>query len=170
MSDCAAPTESKPDPLEERIAQALPRLRAHLAGGRARVQGLELEDVAQEVVARALRYRESYDASRSLWPWLRRMADRVVSDQRAAGARLPTLVEECDPADEERAPTLDVREEVARCLGQLSARERDVLVRFHRDGQSVSTIATALGIPEGTVKSHLSRARRRLATLEPEST
>lgn len=41
--------------------------------------------------------------------------------------------------------------------------ERRVLLEFHQDGRSVREIARALGSPEGTVKSDLHRARRRLA-------
>jgi len=58
-----------------------------------------------------------------------------------------------------------VGESVEALLMPLAAVERDVLLRFHRDGRSVREIARALGMPEGTVKSHLHRARRRLAEL-----
>lgn len=163
VTDCLAPTDRSPDPLEERLTRALPRLRAHLARPRSRVPGVDLEDVTQEVLARALHYRGSFDGARSLWPWLRRVADRVVCDQREAGARRPDPLEECDPVARERPVALDERDELVRLLGGLSPREREVLLRFHHRGESVRTIAGALNLPEGTVKSHLSRARRRLA-------
>ena len=163
VSDCLAHTESPPDPFEERLTRALPRLRTHLAGRRLRVSGVEPDDLAQEVVARALRYRRSYDDSRSLWPWLRRLAERVVSDQRQAGTRRPEAGLEDEPVAAEEQSSLDLRDEVELLLAQLAPRERDVLVRFHQRGQSVRHIAAETGLPEGTVKSHLSRARRRLA-------
>ena len=154
-----------PDPLEERLAQALPRLEAHLAGRGRRVPGLEPDDLAQEVLARALRYRDSYDERRALWPWLRQLAQRVVHDQRAAGARRPAQLEDHEPAAARVSEPLETREELARLLSGLRPIEREVLLRFHQRLESVAEIALALGQPEGTVKSHLSRARRRLAGL-----
>ena len=48
-------------------------------------------------------------------------------------------------------------------LEHLDTTEREALVRFHARGESVREIATSLGLPEGTVKSHLHRARQKLA-------
>jgi DNA-directed RNA polymerase specialized sigma24 family protein len=50
-------------------------------------------------------------------------------------------------------------------LAVLRPLEREVLLRFHQNMESVREIALATDMPEGTVKSHLSRARRRLAEL-----
>jgi len=159
------------DPLEERLASALPRLRAHVARSSRRVPGVDPDDVAQEVVARALRYRATYDARRELWPWLRRVAEHVLIRQRAAGSRHPQPLAEHEPAAPEPVLEGESREEVARLLAGLKPIERDVLVRFHVRLESVREIARALGLREGTVKSHLSRARRRVAELpEPGDT
>lgn len=152
---------------DDGLARALPRLRGILAR-RGRVAGLEAEDVAQEVAVRALRYRARFDERRGLWPWLRRLAERVLLDQRAALARRVGAGTALDPdASPARAgeAELDADEELAHLLAPLARVEREVLLRFHRDGQAVRAIAAALGLPEGTVKSHLSRARRRLAGL-----
>jgi DNA-directed RNA polymerase specialized sigma24 family protein len=37
-----------------------------------------------------------------------------------------------------------------------------VVERFHTQGRPIPEIAAEMGIPEGTVKSHLHRARRRM--------
>jgi RNA polymerase sigma factor (sigma-70 family) len=51
---------------------------------------------------------------------------------------------------------------LVRALGRLSAKHREVLVlHFYVDMTDVE-IAQALGVPVGTVKSRLSRARERL--------
>ncbi len=167
-SGTASPSSS--DSLEERLTRILPRLRAHLARRERRIRGCDPEDVAQEVLARALRYRESYDGSRELWPWLRRVAEHVLHDHRASGARrpveLPLAPGDLDASEPARTPTADAREELERVLARLRPLEREVLLRFHQRGDSVRDIAAALDMPAGTVKSHLSRARRRLAQLE----
>ena len=156
-------TSGLPDPLEERLTRALPRLEAHVAGRTRRLPGIDAEDVAQEVVARALRYRESYDESRALWPWLRRIAEHVLHSQRAQRARQPLALEEDPSALRDGTEIPAAREELAQRLAVLRPIERDVLLRFHQRNESVREIAAAMGLPEGTVKSHLSRARRRLA-------
>lgn len=162
------------DKLEGRLTASLPRLRRHLARRRP-VPGIELDDLAQEVLARALRYRARYDPRRALWPWLRTLAERVRSDQRTAGKRRAAPLSALDPQPPEPAARgdgcarVDADDELERLLAPLSAREREVLVRFHQHGQSVRAIAAALALPEGTVKSHLSRARRRLAGLSEDA-
>lgn len=170
MSDSIAPSASSEasDSLEERLARALPRLRAHLSRRGRRVPGAESEDVAQEVMARALRYRNTYDPGRSLWPWLQRMADRVLNDHRRAAAKRPSVSGELDPVAADEPAALDATDEVECLLAGLPERERHVLLRFHQQGQSVRNIARELGVPEGTVKSSLSRARRRLASERDE--
>jgi DNA-directed RNA polymerase specialized sigma24 family protein len=55
------------------------------------------------------------------------------------------------------------RADALHIVAGLAPRERDVLLRFHVDGESVAEIAAALCVPIGTVKSDLARARKRLA-------
>ena len=55
---------------------------------------------------------------------------------------------------------LDQRECAA--LNGLAPEAREVVVLHHMEGLDVRDIAHALGVPEGTVKSRLGRARARL--------
>ena len=50
-------------------------------------------------------------------------------------------------------------------LSQLEPGQREVVVLHHLADVGTTQIAAGLGIPEGTVKSRLSRARARLADL-----
>jgi RNA polymerase sigma factor (sigma-70 family) len=150
-------------PVEERLVQVLPQLRAHLARG-----GGEVDDLAQEAALRALRAKGAFDARRELWPWLRVIADRVRFDHRRRRAEerheaLDALPDHVDPAARPERHDLDEAERVAALLAGLPAPEREVLLRHHVDGEPIVAIAAGLGLPVGTVKSHLSRARRRAA-------
>jgi RNA polymerase sigma-70 factor, ECF subfamily len=153
-------------PLDVRISAEIPRLRAYVA----RLLGVrtsspDAEDALQEVLARAWRYRASFEEQRALGPWLRSTALRVVLDRRAARDRSPRAIE-LDPAEvpaRERVDAEAQREQVERMLVSLSPIEREVLLRFHQRQESVAEIARAVALPEGTVKSHLSRARHKLA-------
>ena len=44
----------------------------------------------------------------------------------------------------------------------LSPLQREIVLLFHQQQWSIGDIATNLSLPEGTVKSHLFRARRRM--------
>lgn len=157
-------------PLAERLAHETRALRQFV---RALLRGsaADVDDVVQDVLARAWQYRASFDGGRALGPWLRACAVRAVVDHRARAARRPVTPVAAD--DEPRVPAhgdpLAEREDVERLLARLDAHERDVLVRFHQRGESIAEIARALALPTGTVKSLLHRARRRLAHDTPRT-
>ena len=152
--------------LDRRIVDEIPRVRAFLR----RLCSEEAEDLVQEVAARALRSRDSFRDEGTLRGWLLRTAFRAYLDHRERERRSPIRLGEHDTEleDEKRpsSPSPELREEVAKLLDRLPAIEKEILERFHREGQSVREIARAISMPEGTVKSHLHRARRRLARRE----
>lgn len=162
------PSPSPDEPLDGRLVGEIPELRAFLRrlGGRIRSSS-DIEDLVQEVLTRALRSRHTFDESRELGPWLRRTALRVYIDQRASLHRAPGSLNGVDVEPAARtSDELAQRDSVEHLLARLEPIERDVLLRFHRDGGSIREISDALAMPEGTVKSHLSRARRKLARQE----
>jgi len=67
------------------------------------------------------------------------------------------------PADPEAA--LIARTLVWRALRRLSPRRRAALVMYELEGTSIQEIARLLGVSAVTVRWHLSRGRRELATL-----
>ena len=140
----------------------LPRLRSllrRLAGARG-----DVDDLLQEVWLRAQRYRASFDPGRPLRGWLATTAYRVFLDARARDGRMPVNAGNATDAWlAPAAPDPAEREQVERLLARLRPIERDVLLRFHRDRASLAEIAAELSLPEGTVKSHLHRARAKLA-------
>lgn len=110
----------------------------------------------------------------SLRPWLLGIAANVVRNQRRSARRhraaLARLAPERDTPDHAArvAQRLDDDASAAdllHALDALSARERDVVDLCLVHGVATEQAARVLGIPEGTVKSRLARARRRLATL-----
>ncbi len=153
--------------LEREMLGELPSVRAFLGKLLSGRRDVEVEDLVQETVARALRYQSSFDPRHSLGPWLRRTAFRVFLDHGGAPQRdSHAEVVEPEAPRSELDGRVETREALEHILRSLQGVEREVLVRFHRDEQPLSEIATALGLPIGTVKSHLHRARKRLATEE----
>jgi len=87
----------------------------------------------------------------------------VFLDRRERARREPGSDSGSEAADRaDHVQALADRDAVARLLGTLSKIEREVLTRFHMRGESVREIAEALSLPEGTIKSHLNRARNKL--------
>jgi DNA-directed RNA polymerase specialized sigma24 family protein len=68
----SGPAESQPS-LDALLVAELPRLRDFV---RRLVGGDDVDDVLQEVAARAWRYRGAFDGERPLAPWLRTTAVR----------------------------------------------------------------------------------------------
>jgi RNA polymerase sigma factor (sigma-70 family) len=132
------------------------------------------EDLTGETFRRAFEARNSYDLSQpNALPWLFRIALNLVRDAiraRAAGdrayARLQALagigsLSEMDQA----ARSAEARADLAQLARLLAAEpEEDVEALFLHvwDGLSYVEVATALGVPVGTVRSRLSRLRHRL--------
>ncbi len=128
-----------------------------------RAPAAAVDDLVQEAAARAVRYRASHDRERPLWPWLRRVADRVLLDHHAKSTQRPKPLGPDEPAAAPGADRVALDDDVGRLLARLSPRERQALVRFHLHGETVHEIAVAFQTTPGTVKSLLSRARHRLA-------
>lgn len=133
----------------------------------ARRVGNELaEDLAAEVFARAVRGRATFrpDHGTGL-PWLLGIANHLVADHRRAERRrldrlqrLQTAEAHFDPDPVSRAAP-----ELVRQLRRLPAPERDTLLLVVWGELSYAEAASALGVPVGTIRSRIARARQRLA-------
>ena len=132
------------------------------------------EDLLSIVFLEAWRRRDARLEPGKVLPWLYGIATNVVRNQRrsqrrhaAALARLPRPVHE-EPFAERVAAQVDDEKQLRRlleALNRLPSRERDVFLLCGWSGLGYDEAATALGIPVGTVRSRLSRARTRLREL-----
>ncbi len=128
-------------------------------------------EVTQEVFLRAFEQYESLEDPDKFPAWIGAIAANLARDSvRAKWRELPSDVDLLVEVDL-RGSTLDPEESVGRMQDLCDVREavrklpidsRAVVVMYYLQEQSVGAIATALGIPEGTVKSRLYHARSRL--------
>jgi RNA polymerase sigma factor (sigma-70 family) len=133
------------------------------------------DDLAQETFVQAWLHLNDFRGDARLATWLHRIAlTRFLQH-----ARRPQLPVEWNDADDAREPGHDPRavdglgRDVERALQALSEIQRLVVVHcFHLD-LSHAEAAQVLGLPLGTLKSHLDRAKTRLRELlgawNPES-
>ncbi|MGW0837929.1 RNA polymerase sigma factor [Streptomyces prunicolor] len=133
----------------------------------------QAEDLVSLTFLDAWRLRDKVDEEGgSLRPWLLGIATNVTRNTRraarrhaAALSRLPRDEVQRDFADEVAA-RLDDRAELAlvrTALATLRRPEREVLALCVWSGLDYQAAAEALGVPVGTVRSRLSRARAKLA-------
>ena len=130
----------------------------------------DAEEVAQDAFVRAWLALPGYRAEARFVTWLHRIVARRAYDRAAVlksrRQRETAIGEAADMADAaapaapaERA-ALAVR--IERMLDELTEAQRAVVSLFYYEGRSVAAVALALGMPDGTVKTHLSRARAAL--------
>ena len=147
----------------------------HNLGYRLTGSAHEAEEIVSLTFLEAWRLRAGVEPDgESLRPWLLGIAVNVVRNyarasrrHRAAMARLPAPAPVPDFADElagriDDAARLAV---VRAAFGRLRPAEQDVIALCVWSGLDYAAAAAALGVPVGTVRSRLSRARRRLREL-----
>ena len=124
------------------------------------------EDAVQEVFVKVYRSLGDFDGRSRFSTWLYRVTRNTCLDIVRAGKRRPIPI---DPLDVVTAAPGDIAEEVALAssvelaMRALPPEDRDALSAVALFGLSYDEASRALGIPAGTVKSRVFRARRALA-------
>ena len=141
------------------------RLAWRLVGG----DDAAAEDVIQEAFIKAYRALGQFREEASLATWFYRIVVRQAHNY----CRWRTVRETWSAlwhgglphaaAQESGDPLL--RRRIAKALAQLSRSQKEAFVLVHMEGFSVREVSALMGKPEGTVKSHLHRARSRLKEL-----
>lgn len=133
------------------------------------------EDLTSIVFLEAYRRRENVEiAEGKVLPWLYGVATNVARNQRRSLRRYADALRRVPPPDPvlgiagETADRLDAQarmRSILAALDELPESDKEVLALCVWSQLSYEEAATALGVPVGTVRSRLSRARSRLAEL-----
>ena len=127
------------------------------------LQEADREDAVQETIRRAWEKRDRLRDERYMQTWVIRILLNVCDTQRRKNARM--LPQENIPAasrdDGRDTPLLDA-------LFALEEKFRLPLQLRYVEGYTVAEVARMLRLPEGTVKSRLSRGRDKLKTMLEE--
>ena len=149
------------------VEQEIPRLRRYaLALTRASDRA---DDLVQDTLLRALNKLHLWQPGTDLRAWLFTiMHHQYVNTVRREARQTATtdiehisstLVATTDPTARRQLLELD------RALARLPAEQREVLLLAGLEGMDYDSVAQILGVPIGTVRSRLSRARERLREL-----
>jgi RNA polymerase sigma-70 factor (ECF subfamily) len=127
------------------------------------------KDCAQEAFIRAYRALHQYDPTLPFAPWLYRITTNASLNyvqrwhaHETPVEELPDNPEEIEEGPEATAVRREELAEVVAAMAELPPAYRAALTLRHMQQLSYQEVATALGIPLGTVKTHLHRARAAL--------
>jgi RNA polymerase sigma-70 factor (ECF subfamily) len=133
----------------------------------------QAEDAAQEVFIRVWRALPGYRGLASVSTWIYSIArNACLTAIKSAGARRTVSLE--DPgtraAAERKADPYDPNSanrphapDLWRMVQELPEKQRQVVTLFYMEEKSYEEVSRLLGMPIGTVKTHLHRARKELA-------
>jgi RNA polymerase sigma-70 factor (ECF subfamily) len=136
------------------------------------------EDLAQEVFVKAFRRLDSYDPGRKFASWLFKIAHNTTIDHLRKGTTVTVPLEGeheegegnllavlADPVESPLAAAErhDLARALERAIAGLRPDYREAVLLFYVAGASYQEICEATGLPLGTVKTNLHRARKELA-------
>jgi RNA polymerase sigma-70 factor (ECF subfamily) len=142
----------------------------------------DAEDVAQEAFVKAFTRLDTFDPAYKFSNWLFKIAHNTALDALRRRGTAPLVHDPPGRAEQgespisalpdrratppdEAAARAEFRRDVEAALERLRPEYRAVVVLRHLEGRSYDDIAEILGLPLGTVKTFLFRARRELAGL-----
>ncbi len=132
------------------------------------------EDIVQEAFVRVLTNLDRFDTRYRFSTWLFTIARRLYVN--ACQKHKPSYDTDIvsgyrGNSDMPEEPVIDAevhentRDALQRALMALSREQREILVLFHQLDWPIALIAQHMGMPEGTVKSHLHRGRKKMRDL-----
>lgn len=146
-----------------------------------------VEDLTQDTFLRIHRARESYDPSRKFSTWIHTIANNLLKNEfRNRSRRRETVFSELRPETsssgaparpvefesggtdpEQDTYRSELREAIDTAIGRMDEHHRLPFVMREVEDLSYEEIAEVIGIPVGTVKSRLNRARNSFRSLLP---
>ena len=160
---------TRPEAFEHVFTRHYPRIFRYLA----RRVGVDVgSELASEVFTEAFAARKKFRVdAEDAGPWLygiaanlaRRQARTWRRSKKAAVRTLGDAAAWVDPSLEERVDAIELRDSLEEAVSHLKPHDREVLLMYALTDLSYADVAAALGIPVGTVRSRLSRAREQVA-------
>lgn len=133
----------------------------------------DAEDRTQDAFVRGYHHLESFDLQRPFGPWIRTVAANLCYNMlnKSRPTTMPLLDEHDIPrgggtnTPEEWLLKMEKQQEIYEAIWQLPAHHRVAIELRHFQDLSYQEIADELEMPINTVRSHIYRARNKLAEL-----
>jgi len=129
----------------------------------------EARDTTQEAFFKAFRSLRTFKPGAKFSTWIFAIAyhaccDRLSRRKHYTGDELPERAD-AGPGPEAQVIALDEASRLRAAIEALPEKYRTVITLFHLQGKQYEEIASVLGLPMGTVKTHLFRAKEHLRRL-----
>jgi RNA polymerase sigma-70 factor (ECF subfamily) len=133
----------------------------------------EARDVAQEAFFKGYRSLRTFKPGARFSTWIfaityHACCDRLNRRKRYSNEELPDRAD-AGPTPEQSAIAGDEARRLRAAIDALPEKYRTVITLYHLQGKQYDEIATVLGLPMGTVKTHLFRAKEQLRRLLNEN-
>ena len=130
------------------------------------------EEVTQDIFLKLWQVLPAYDGRAAPGTWLYAIArNTCLSALRSAALRqtrsLDSAPEPATPAPTAASDAVN-QMQLKRCLERLPEAQHQVITMFYLQEKNIDEVSRMLDLPEGTVKSHLHRARRALTAMMKE--
>ena len=127
----------------------------------------EADDLYQDTWVKVLKRFDTYDPSRDFEPWLTRLCVNTYRDRLRRLSRSPFLNFSSNETKEAflltaTAPEKEDYSDLYAAIDQLPDKLRLTIILFYFEDMDIEKTAQTLGIPTGTVKSRLHKARIQL--------
>ncbi len=129
----------------------------------------EARDATQEAFFKAFRSLRTFKPGSKFSTWIfaityHACCDRLNRRKRFTNEELPDRADTA-PGPEQQAIALDEASRLRAAIDALPEKYRTAITLFHLQGKQYEEIAAVLGLPMGTVKTHLFRAKEQLRRL-----
>ena len=122
------------------------------------------DDIAQEAFIKAYINLSSFNGKSKFSTWLFRIAYNCFCDnKRAAKKYTSSELNDNIAVDHAGADAKYKNQELYMAMSRLNEKERTAVLLFYMEDRSTKEISVITGMPENTIKSHLSRARGNLS-------
>ena len=119
------------------------------------------DDLAQETFIKAYTRISSFKGMAGFQTWLMRIAYNVLYDYRRSLKQTSDVEQQATRSSSE--PPAGLKMDLYKALALLKPDERTCITMQLIDGLPIDEIAEIMQLPQGTVKSHLSRGKKNLA-------
>ena len=125
-------------------------------------------DAVQETFITVYRKAQQFSGASAFSTWLYRVAVNTCYDQlrktrRHQAQPLPESADPADPHSEDALESIELRPDLEEALESLAPEFRTAVILADLEGLPLQTVAEALEVPIGTIKSRVFRGRRALA-------